>query len=137
MITQLCSNIGCSYFFTVLQNYIFGWCDMVFNIASNKRCTYFHRNMNIHCVLHIETFWFPCSSTLGEAEQPQNRGTVIPDGGMKWYFGIICIRKFARPQNLNLTAILLSSLCIVMIFIRNLAPPPPTFQKKSFKDQSS
>jgi len=34
--------------------------------------------MNIHCVLHIETFWFPCSSRLGEGEQPQNRGTVIP-----------------------------------------------------------
>ena len=53
---------------------------MVFNIDSNKRHAYFHRNMNIHCVLHIniESFWFPCSSTLGEEEKPQNKGTVIP-----------------------------------------------------------
>ena len=123
-------HIGCSYFFTVLRNYVIGWCDMVFNIDSNKGCTYFHRNMNIHCVLHIGTFWFPCSITLGEGEQPQNRGQLFLCGGMKWYFEIICSCTFARPQNLNLTAILLSSLHIVIIFIRNLATPlPPT--KKS------
>lgn len=62
---------------------------MVFNIDSNKSCTYFHKNMNIHCVLHIETFWFPCSSTLGEAEQSQNRGTAIPvwrDKMVLWHY---------------------------------------------------
>jgi hypothetical protein len=67
IITVMFKHIWCSYIFTVLWNYIIGWCDMVFNIDSNKICTFFYRNMNIHCVLHtnIETFRFLCSSTLG------------------------------------------------------------------------
>ena len=126
-------HIRCSYFFTVLQNYIIGWCDMVFNIASNKTCTYFHRNMNTHCVLHIETFWFPCSSTLGEAEQLQNKGTVIPVWRDEMVLRHYLYSQIARPQNLNLTGILLSSLHIEMTFVRNLATPLPPSPKKVFQ----
>jgi hypothetical protein len=135
MITQLCSNILVALiFFTVVWNYSIGWCDMVFNIDSNKRCTYFHRNMNIHCVLHIETFWFPCSSALGQGEQPQNRGAVIPvwkDEMVLWHY---LYSHICQTSKLNPTASLFSSLRIVMIFVRNWATPlPPPCPKKVFQ----